>query len=133
MAAFERATVGLFLWFSASLALADNPDSILAMSRFDVTETVERIETGARSRGLKVVARTDHAALAERAGYRLAPTQSLLMEFAGGGEPVKVVVWQTSANRAAVLIDERARERLAAAGAGLPGLLDTLAPAAGRS
>jgi uncharacterized protein (DUF302 family) len=133
MAAFERATVGLFLWWSASLALADDPANALAPSRFDVTETVERIETGARSRGLKIIERTDHAALAERDGYRLQPTHSLLVDLAGGGDPVKLVVWQTRENKAAVLIDERARSRLAALASELPGLLEALAPAAERS
>ncbi|HUL64333.1 MAG TPA: hypothetical protein VLW55_06925 [Burkholderiaceae bacterium] len=93
MAAFERATVGLFLWWSANAALTDDPARAPSVSRFSVAETAERIECGARARGLKVLARTDHSGAAARDGFRLQPTQSLLVDGMSG-EALRLVVWR---------------------------------------
>jgi uncharacterized protein (DUF302 family) len=130
MATFERATVGLFLWWSASLALIDNPGRALSISRFDVTETAERIESGARSRGLKVLDRTDYAAIAKREGYRLRPTQSLLVDAASGGEPVRLVIWQTRDGITMVSAGERVNEDPRMSDPALPNLLQVIAPVA---
>jgi uncharacterized protein (DUF302 family) len=131
MAAFERATVGLFLWWSANGALLDNPCRVLSVSRFGVAETAERIEAGARSRGLKVLERTDHAALARREGYRLLPTQSLLVDSARGGAPVRLVIWRARDGATIVSLDAREVEQAGAVQAELPELVRTLAAAPG--
>jgi hypothetical protein len=93
MAAFERATVGLFLWSSANAAFADDPARAPSVSRFGVAETAERIESGARARGLKVLERTDHSGVAQRDGFRLQPTQSLLVDGISGAT-VRLVIWR---------------------------------------
>lgn len=94
MPAFERATVGLFLWWSASAALGNDAYEQLSESRLAVAEAAERIATGVRLWGLKVLARTDHSEQARRGGYRLPPTQSLVIDLPYGGQPVRLVVWQ---------------------------------------
>src|SRR5262245_4175935 len=104
MAAFERATVGLFVWWSASVSLVDNPGRTTTISRFGVTETVERLESGVRSRGLKVLNRIDHSGISARDGFRLRPTQSLLVDAAGGA-PMKLVVWEARNGATMVSLD----------------------------
>lgn len=131
MAAFERATVGLFLWWSANAALADDPARAPSISRFGVAETAERIESGARSRGLKIVERTDHSGVAEREGFRLMPTQSLLVDAASGGAPVKLVVWQARSGLTMVSLEGHVTgERSRFQGLELPWLRQALAAAA---
>jgi len=104
MAAFERATVGLFLWWSANAALMEDPARTPSVSRLSVAETAERIEAGARARGLKVLSRTDHSAIAERDGFRLQPTQSLLVDGMSGA-PLRLVVWRASTGLTMVSLD----------------------------
>lgn len=91
MSTFERATVGLFLWWSANAALGSDPRWFGAVSRFGVAETAARIEEVARRRGLSVQ-RIDHGAEANAAGLRLPPTQSLWVEQ--GDAAARLVVWQ---------------------------------------
>lgn len=130
MAAFERATVGLFLWWSANAALARNPCAVVSVRRLTVGEAAERIEAGARARGLKVLARTDHSALARSDGYRLRPVQSLLVDGAHAADPIRLVVWQSLDGTTRVALDRRlqdgAQSPLATV---LPALLESLGPA----
>jgi hypothetical protein len=93
MAAFERATVGLFLWWSANAALVDSPARAPSISPFGVAETAQRIASGALSLGLRVFDITDHSGLAARAGFHLRPTQSMLIG-AVDAAPLKLVVWE---------------------------------------
>jgi uncharacterized protein (DUF302 family) len=126
MAAFERATVGLFVWWSASVSLVDNPARSTTISRFGVRETVERLESGLRARGLKVLDRIDHSGLAARDGFQLRPTQSVLVDAAGGA-PMKYVVWEARSGATMVSVDSHAERLLS--GADLPGLLQAPEPA----
>jgi hypothetical protein len=130
MAPFERATLGLFLWWSADGALRDNPCRVLSASRFDVDETAKRIEMNARLRGLTVHERTDHAALAGRAGFRLPPTQSLMVDPTSGADPLRLVVWQARSGMTLVSLDGPAEKPAPPAGAEIAHLLRSLAPAA---
>ena len=129
MAAFERATVGLFLWWSANAAFVDNPSRVLSISRLGVAETAERIESGARSLGMAVLERTDHAALAQLEGYRLQPTQSLLVDGLGG-DPVKLVIWQARSGITLVSREAQPGGDPQVVDTLLPDLLQALAPAA---
>lgn len=110
MAAFERATLGLFVWWSANSAFAADPGTVLTVSRSGVAETAERIEANARARGLTVVARTDHAGLARRDGLRIRPTQTLLIDHRCGGAPTRLVIWQARDETTVVSVDERQAE-----------------------
>jgi len=127
MVAFERATVGLFLWWSANAALVDNPCRLVSTSRFDVEETTDRIANGARERGFEVRERTDHAALAKRAGFRLRPTQSLMLDGVRGAAPLRLVVWQARGGLTMVSLDGMRADEVENLGPELPDVLSALA------
>src|SRR3972149_2702274 len=59
-------------------------------SRYSVPETMDRMITVLRSRGMTVFARIDHAAEAEKAGLKLRPTQLLIFGNPKGGTPLMV-------------------------------------------
>jgi uncharacterized protein (DUF302 family) len=105
MAAFERASLGLFVWWSANHALDGKATASLSSDCLGVAPTAERIELGARARGMSVLVRTDHRELAARDGYRLPPAQSLLIDRGTAGMPVKVVVWETLGGATMVALD----------------------------
>jgi uncharacterized protein (DUF302 family) len=81
-------------------------------SRFGPQETMDRLEAEAKTRGLTVFARIDHAAGAAQAGLALRPTELLIFGNAKGGTslmqsnqtigidlPLKALVWQDAAGK----------------------------------
>ena len=60
-------------------------------SSFGAKETMDRLETEVKSRGLTVFARVDHAAGAAAAGMPLRPTEVLIFGNARGGTPLMEV------------------------------------------
>ena len=108
MAAFERATVGLFLWWSANIALMEGPARALSISRLGVAETAERIAQSARAHGFEVRERIDHGSLAAHDGFRLRATQALLVDGAFDGAPLRLVVWAAESGRTVVSPDATA-------------------------
>src|ERR1700709_1903062 len=80
-------------------------------SNFGPGETMSRIETGIKARGMTVFTRIDHAALAAAAGLTLRPTEVILFGNPRGGTPLmqanqtigidlplKILVWQDAAS-----------------------------------
>src|SRR5215470_15804623 len=76
-------------------------------SRYGPTETMNRLETEVRAKGLNVFARIDHAEGAAAVGLPLRPTKLLIFGNAKGGTPLmqatqtigidlplKAIVWQ---------------------------------------
>lgn len=61
---------------------------ITIRSKFSVGETIDRLAQVAESKGLKVFARIDHGAGAERAGFELRPTQLVIFGNPKGGTPL---------------------------------------------
>lgn len=57
-------------------------------SRFDPKETMDRLKTQIRAKGMEVFARIDHAKGAARAGLTLAPTELIIFGNARGGTPL---------------------------------------------
>jgi len=57
-------------------------------SKFGPKETMDRLETAVRSKGLTVFARIDHAAGAAAVGMQLRPTEVLIFGNARGGTPL---------------------------------------------
>jgi uncharacterized protein (DUF302 family) len=79
-------------------------------SSFGPKETMDRLETEVRAKGMTVFARIDHAAGAAEVGLTLAPTELIIFGNARGGTPLmqsvqtvgidlplKVLVWQDTA------------------------------------
>ncbi|MCS7101089.1 MAG: hypothetical protein NZL99_05245 [Burkholderiaceae bacterium] len=114
MSAFERATVGLLLWWSAQATLAQ--DARAFASRHGVGDTVARIESAARQRGLRVQ-HDDHAAAARAAGLQLPPTHAL--RIGSGDGALKLVVWQAPGGVTMVGAREESALAFAAAALGI--------------
>lgn len=57
-------------------------------SRFGSRETMDRLESAVKSKGLTIFARIDHAAGAVAAGMQLRPTEVLIFGNARGGTPL---------------------------------------------
>ena len=81
-------------------------------SSHDPKETIDRLETEIRAKGMTVFARIDHAAGAAEVGLTLAPTELIVFGNARGGTPLmqsvqtvgidlplKVLVWQDAAGK----------------------------------
>jgi uncharacterized protein (DUF302 family) len=59
-------------------------------SPYSVPETLARLESVLRERGVSVFARVDHSGEAEKAGLKMRPTQLLIFGSPKGGTPVMV-------------------------------------------
>jgi uncharacterized protein (DUF302 family) len=59
-------------------------------SPYSVPETLARLESILKERGVTVFARVDHSGEAERAGLKMRPTQLLIFGSPKGGTPVMV-------------------------------------------
>ena len=81
-------------------------------SNFGPKETMDRLETEIRTKGLEVFARIDHAAGAAEVGLTLRPTELIIFGNARGGTPLmqsaqtigidlplKALVWQDAAGK----------------------------------
>jgi uncharacterized protein (DUF302 family) len=106
-------------WLRSSGARAKNGASTMSdnglvtiPSAHDVKETIDRVETVVKAKGLTIFARVDHAASAKEVGLALAPTLLLIFGNARGGTPLmqanqqtgidlplKVLAWQDSVGK----------------------------------
>ena len=81
-------------------------------SNFGPKETMDRLETEIRTKGLEVFARIDHATGAAEVGLNLRPTELIIFGNARGGTPLmqsaqtigidlplKALVWQDAAGK----------------------------------
>ena len=81
-------------------------------SNFGPKETMDRLETEIKARGMTVFARINHAALAAEAGLALRPTELIILGNPRGGTPlmqanqtmgidlpVKALVWQDASGK----------------------------------
>ena len=81
-------------------------------SNFGPQDTVSRLETAVKAKGMTVFARIDHAAGAAAAGLTLRPTEVLIFGNARGGTPLmqavqtlgidlplKALVWQDASGK----------------------------------
>jgi uncharacterized protein (DUF302 family) len=110
MLALRAAIPALMLLVSAWSQAADG--LIAVKSPHSVKETLDRVETAAKSRNLNVFLRLDHAAGAKKAGKSLRPTELLIFGNPQGGTPLmecaqsagidlplKVLAWQDAADQ----------------------------------
>ena len=59
-------------------------------SKYSVPETLDRVETRLRERGIRIFARIDHSGEAAAAGLAMPPTQLLIFGNPKGGTPLMV-------------------------------------------
>lgn len=91
----------------SATALADDHGIIAKPSKYSVPESISRVETMAKSKGLVIFAKVDHSGEAEKAGLSMRPTQLLILGNPKGGTPLmnavpslaidlpmKVLAWQ---------------------------------------
>ena len=98
----------LFALFASVSTAANSMDGMIALkSPFSATQTMNRMETAVKARGLRVFNRIDHAAGAASIGQTLRPTALLIFGNPQGGTPLmecgqtagidlplKALVWQ---------------------------------------
>jgi uncharacterized protein (DUF302 family) len=83
----SRVTAALILSVMAATGLA--ADGLVAVkSPHGVKDTMDRFEAAAKSRGLNVFLRVDHAAGAQKIGKTLRPTELLVFGNPQGGTPL---------------------------------------------
>ncbi len=83
-----RAILAALALMMSTGCLAAGDGVISKPSRYSVSETLDRLESVLKSKGVKIFARIDHAAEAEQAGLKLRPTQLLLFGNPRAGTPV---------------------------------------------
>jgi uncharacterized protein (DUF302 family) len=59
-------------------------------SKYSVVETLDRVESVLREKGIRVFARVDHSGEAEKVGLKMRTTQLLIFGNPKGGTPVMV-------------------------------------------
>jgi uncharacterized protein (DUF302 family) len=102
---------------SASFTIVEGLTTV--PSNFDPKETMNRLETEIRTKGLEVFARIDHAAGATEVGLNLRPTDLIIFGNARGGTPLmqpnqtvgidlplKALVWQDAAGKTLISYNE---------------------------
>src|SRR6266487_5771148 len=72
----------------ASNSLGDSEGLTTTASRFGPKETMDRLETEIRAKGMEVFAQIDHAAGAAQVGLTLRPTGLIIFGNARGGTPL---------------------------------------------
>jgi len=88
-------------------------------SNFGPKETMDRLETEIRAKGMEVFARIDHAAGAAEVGLNLRPTELIIFGNARGGTPLmqsaqtigidlplKALVWEDAAGKTWISYNE---------------------------
>jgi uncharacterized protein (DUF302 family) len=103
--------VAIWLLGANAMANAMTVEGLITLqSKYGPAETMSRLETAVKSKGLTIFARVDHAAGAREVGLTLRPTELLIFGNAKGGTPLmqsvqtigidlplKVLVWEDSA------------------------------------
>jgi uncharacterized protein (DUF302 family) len=78
-----------FLFFVASTtAMAADNGIISKPSQYSVPETIGRLESVLKEKGITVFVKIDHAAEADKAGLKMRPAQLLIFGNPKGGTPV---------------------------------------------
>ena len=88
IAAVVAASVVVAALLLSTTAGAAEPDGLIAMkSPHDAKETMNRLESIVKDKGLNVFARIDHAAGTAKIGATLRPTELLIFGIPQGGTP----------------------------------------------
>ena len=76
----------------SNLAMAEDNGIVAKPSKYSVAETINRVESAARAKGIIVFARIDHGGEADKVGLSLRPTQLLILGNPKGGTPLMAAV-----------------------------------------
>ena len=94
--------------------MGDNsvPGFISSASKYSVTETISRLSTILKSKGIEIFALIDHSGEAEKAGLKMRPTQLLIFGNPKAGTtvmlaspsaaidlPLKALVWEDESGK----------------------------------
>lgn len=101
-----KTTIALFLFLLTTAVNADN-GLVVKPSAYSVAETVDRLETIMKKKGITIFARINHAQGAKSVGVTMAPTELLIFgnpklgsplmlsqRTAAIDVPLKAIVWQ---------------------------------------
>lgn len=107
-----RHIVALILLLAPFQAFAADDGITIRESHYAVPQTLDRLESVLKERGIIVFARIDHAAEAAKVGLQLPPTQLLIFGNPRGGTPLmiahptiaidlpmKALAWQDTAGK----------------------------------
>ncbi|EOG8234321.1 MULTISPECIES: DUF302 domain-containing protein [Pseudomonadota] len=110
MLALRATSLVMACCFASAAGAADG--LIAVQSPYSVKETIDRFETAAKSRGINVFLRLDHAQGAKKVGKDLRPTELLVFGNPQGGTPLmecaqtagidlplKALAWQDAAGQ----------------------------------
>ncbi|MGU2504867.1 DUF302 domain-containing protein [Pseudomonas aeruginosa] len=86
MLALRATSLVMACCFASAAGAADG--LIAVQSPYSVKETIDRFETAAKSRGINVFLRLDHAQGAKKVGKDLRPTELLVFGNPQGGTPL---------------------------------------------
>jgi uncharacterized protein (DUF302 family) len=81
----------LFISFSMPIWAADN-GLVNVPSKYSVPETMNRLESIVKNKGLKIFARIDFSNDAEKAGLKMKPSQLLIFGSPKAGTPLMIAV-----------------------------------------
>jgi uncharacterized protein (DUF302 family) len=102
-----------FIFFASSVTASPADNGIVSKpSRNSVPETIAKLESVLKEKGVTIFAKIDHAAEAGKAGMKMRPAQLLIFGNPKGGTPVmnaapsagidlplKALVWQDAQNK----------------------------------
>jgi uncharacterized protein (DUF302 family) len=101
------------------LGTSAHAELVRKQSSHPVKETIDRLESAIKQRGLTVVTRVDHASAAQKAGLELRPTELIIFgspavgtplmqveQTMGLSLPMKVLAWQDAAGQVWLGYDE---------------------------
>jgi uncharacterized protein (DUF302 family) len=104
--------LGLVLFASAATSVFATEGLVSSKSPYSAKETMDRLETVVKEKGLTIFVRVDHAAGAKRIGKTLRPTELLVFgnplggtpfmecsQTAGIDLPLKALVWEDAAGQ----------------------------------
>ena len=107
-----RSVMAMLIALALPFSTATADELMTKPSRFPVKETVDRLTTALKEKGVSPAARVDHAAAAKAAGLELKPTEVLMFGNPKLGTPLmqanrrvaidlpmKVLVWEDDAGK----------------------------------
>jgi uncharacterized protein (DUF302 family) len=84
----RQALFAILFWIASTVAFAADQGIISRPSPYSVRETVSRLESVLKDKGITLFAKIDHAGEAEKAGLKMRTAQLLVFGNPKGGTPI---------------------------------------------